>query len=231
MPKLEPGDICLSGLRAQALVSIAIKLGSVLRHEPKAARVAEGLATLPVLALIGAVLLGAPWRLAALLTLGAVILWIALGVLVAVVYGRRGRWFSHSFIVNRVDEHEKVWITEAQSRGVVTLRMHYAPGDYVVLKTSSRLSGDDVAQMQLFLDTVVAARWRYDYWTFAGLAVYCLTGAFLAPPHIGTALCSGVTSEATTRGWLIWPLTAYRMMPQDQYAHAQREGIEIVATG
>lgn len=224
---LAPGDICLSGLHAQAIVSRAIKLGSVLRHTPRAGGVAEGLMLLPVAALGWSLVFGAPWWLCALLTVGGLLVALALIVLVAAVIGRRGQWFSHSFIVNRVHSDGTVWITEAQSRGVVTKRMHYRPGDYVVLKTSRLLSGDDIAQMQAFLDAVVQARWRYDYATFAGLAVYCVTGAFLAPPGVGTAICSGVTSEATTRGWLIWPLTAYRMMPQDQYAHALREGIAI----
>src|SRR4051794_21000284 len=111
---LEPGDICLSGLHAQAIVSRAIKLGSVLRHNHTAGGIAEGLTVLPLAALAGAVALGAAWWLCALTALTATVVMLALVVLVAAAFGRGGRWFSHSFIVNRVDEHGTVWITEAQ---------------------------------------------------------------------------------------------------------------------
>jgi hypothetical protein len=163
------------------------------------------------------------------------VLAVALIVLYAAVLGFRSpvkTWFSHSFIVHHVDADGTVCITEAHASGVHTARLHYRPGDYVWLQTSTLLAGpDDEEEMRALLDSVTAARWRYDYGTFAGLAVYCITGAFLAPAGVGTAICSGLTSEALVRGRAIWPLTAYRMMPQQQHDFALEHGIRVFETG
>jgi hypothetical protein len=234
----QPGDIGLSGVKAQGVVSLAIKLGSVLRHEKGAGAQARaaffgGWAVVPVLGIGAAVVYGRPFA-ALLAVLCTMVLTIAGIVVIAAVYGFRSRnktWFSHSFIVHHVDPATGVWITESHAKGVETRKLHYKPGDYVWLKTSSLLAGpDDAAEMRAFLDSVTAARWKYDYGTFAGLAIYAITGAFLAPAGVGTAICSGLTSEALQRGRAIWPLTAYRMMPQDQYFWACRERVEIVET-
>lgn len=245
---LRPGDVGLSGIKAQALVSVAIKLGSVLRHERGAGMISRGLITaLPLGAAIGGAygatrpggiadapgdvaVIAAVAVLSALLGLVMALVTIVLIALLYASFSRDTPWFSHSWIVHHVDPDGTAWITEAESKGVVTRKLHYKPGDYVILRTSALLKGEDEAEMRAFLDAVTAARWKYDYGTFAGLAVYCVTGAFLAPAGVGTAICSGLTSEALTRGLAIWPLPAYRMMPQDQYDAAAAQGIEIVHT-
>jgi hypothetical protein len=234
----QPGDIGLSGVKAQGVVSLAIKLGSVLRHERGAAICSAAISGGGWTLIVGvsgfALLLGVHPLAVLLLAIAAFAASIALIVIAAAVFGFRARnktWFSHSFIFHHVDPATGVWITESHAQGVETRKLHYKPGDYVWLKTSSLLGRDDADEMRAFLDSVTAARWKYDYGTFAGLAIYAITGAMLAPAGVGTAICSGLTSEALTRGKAIWPLPAYRMMPQQQYEYAIANGIEIIETG
>jgi hypothetical protein len=232
----QPGDIGLSGVKAQGVVSLAIKLGSVLRHEKGAGQHAQaafvaGWVIVPMLGVIAAVAYGKP--LAALLAvLTMMVLTIGMIVIIAALFGFRARdkqWFSHSFIVHHVEPNGTV-ITESHAKGVETRPLHYPAGEYVWLKTHVLLTGDDEDEMRALLDSVTAARWKYDYGTFAGLAIYSITGAMLVPAGVGTAICSGLTSEALTRGKAIWPLPAYRMMPQDQYWWAVKNGIAVVET-
>jgi hypothetical protein len=232
----QPGDIGLSGVKAQGIVSVAIKLGSVLRHEDRHS-IARDLLAVPPLAMVVVAAVGG-WNplVAAAAVCVALVAAVALVVVWAALLGfwsRDKQWFSHSFIVHHVDPAAAagVWITESHAQGVETRKLHYLPGEFVWLKTSVLLGHDDADEMRAFLDAVTAARWKYDYGTFAGLAIYAITGAMLAPAGVGTAICSGLTSEALTRGKAIWPLPAYRMMPQDQYWWAVRNGIEIVTTG
>jgi hypothetical protein len=233
----QPGDIGLSGVKAQGVVSLAIKLGSVLRHEKGAGAQAQaafvgGWIIVPVLGIGAAIVYGNPVT-ALLAVLCTMVLTIAVIVIIAAVFGFRSRdkqWFSHSFIVHHLGVNDVPWISESVGTGARTVRMHYKPGEYVWLKTSSLLGRDDADEMRAFLDAVTAARWKYDYGTFAGLAIYAITGAMLAPAGVGTAICSGLTSEALTRGKAIWPLPAYRMMPQDQYWWAVKNDVAVVET-
>jgi hypothetical protein len=230
----QPGDIGLSGVKAQGVVSLAIKLGSVLRHEDYAGWSGLILVAPPVAAVVLAIALG--WSLlgAAAAVCAALVAAVALVVIWAALLGFRSRnktWFSHSFIVHHVDPVTGVWITESHAKGVETRKLHYTPGDFVWLTTSSLLGRDDADEMRAFLDSVTGARWKYDYGTFAGLAIFCICGAMLVPPRVGTAICSGLTSEALTRGRAIWPVPAYRMLPQSQYWWAVKNGVAVVETG
>ena len=151
------GDFLLTGLKAQGLVSWAIKTGSYLRG-----------------------------------------------------YEKRFRRFSHSALVIAEDGT----LAEARARGVVKSPLsHYDAADYVLVRT--HVDDHDAKQVLAFAQSVLDARTRYGFATFAGLGLYCLTGAQLCIQQAGTAICSGFVSDALTRAGFIWPRPPFAMMPAD----------------
>lgn len=154
---LRVGDFLLTGIKAQGIVSWAIKLGALLRG-----------------------------------------------------YDKPFRRFSHTALVIGADGT----LAEALAKGVATSPISkYAPADYVIVRT--HVDSHDAAQVLAFAEAVLAARTKYGFVTFAGLALYCLTGASLCIQKAGTAICSGFVSDALTRAGFIWPRPPYAMMPAD----------------
>lgn len=94
--------------------------------------------------------------------------------------------------------------------------------DYYLIDTG--VTDADWLQVKAFLDSCLAAKWRYGVAIFAGLGVYCLSSLIPFIPRIcfqqtGTAVCSGLVCEALTRAGFIWELPPFWMMPADLAAH------------
>lgn len=154
---MQPGDVLLTGRKAQGIVSLAIKLGQRLRG-----------------------------------------------------YTPAERQYSHAALVLDTDGT----IAEAQAKGVVyDHASKYAEGDYTVVSTG--VDEHDRAQVLAFAHAVVAARTRYGFVTFAGLALYCLTGGTVFVERSGTAICSGFVADALTRAGVIWPKPPFACLPAD----------------
>jgi hypothetical protein len=167
------GDFVLTGIKSQGIVSLAIKLGSLLRGFPK-----------------------------------------------------EYRQFSHSALVVSTDGT----IVEAVKSGVKRHNLSkYEADDYVLVR--SKVDDHDAPQVLAFADSVVEARTGYGFVTFAGLALYCLTGSKLCIQSAGTAICSGFVSDALTRAGFIWPRPPYAMMPADlaRYFH-DNAGVDFKST-
>jgi hypothetical protein len=155
------GDFLLTGVKAQGLVSWAIKTGSWLRR-----------------------------------------------------YERPYRRFSHTALV--IGDNGE--IAEAVAKGVLPANISkYHDDDYVLVHTD--VADHDRAQVLAFADSVVKFRTKYGFWTFAGLALYSLTGAQLCVQLAGTAICSGFVSDALTRAGFIWARPPFAMMPADLARH------------
>jgi hypothetical protein len=164
---LHVGDFLLTGVKAQGIVSWAIKTGSWLRRYPK------------------------PYRR-----------------------------FSHTALVIAEDGE----LAEAIARGVVRSPIaKYDQADYVVVRAG--VDEHDRGQVLAFAEAVLGvrgfpkAKTRYGFWTFAGLALYCVTGAQLCVQLAGTAICSGFVSDALTRAGFIWARPPFSMMPADLAQH------------
>ncbi len=154
---LRVGDFLLTGVKAQGIVSWAIKTGALLRGYPE------------------------PFRR-----------------------------FSHTALVIDPDGT----LAEALATGVRRSPISkYEPDDYVIVRT--QVDDHDARQVLAFAEAVLEARTRYGFVTFAGLALYCLTGAQLCIQQAGTAICSGFVSDALTRSRFIWPRPPFAMMPAD----------------
>jgi hypothetical protein len=162
------GDFMLTGVKAQGIVSWAIKTGSWLRR-----------------------------------------------------YEKPYRRFSHTALVIGDDGE----IAEAIATGVVRSPLtKYEQDDYVLVRT--QVDAHDRSQLLEFAEAVLGARepgnkatTRYGFWTFAGLALYCVTGAQLCVQLAGTAICSGFVSDALTRAGFIWARPPFSMMPADLARH------------
>jgi hypothetical protein len=222
---MNPGDIILTGIHAQAIISRAIKLGSVLRFQPAVARVA-GLAWAGLL--IGSIvvaivlewsLLGAAAAFVVALLVGILAVW----VIATVGCQKDAFWarYSHAALVTRVDSDGTVWVTEALSRGVVEREMEYPVDDYTHIPVT--MTDEDRKQVLAFAQNVVEAKTRYGFVLFATLAVYCVTVSLPGPTLIlaqsGTAICSGFVCDALTRTDIIWDREPYWQMPADIAAH------------
>ena len=125
--------------------------------------------------------------------------------------------WSHCAIV--VDA-ERGLIAEAVSSGVKINGMQkYRDGDFAVLHTGQHIDQRDMQQIMSFVNAVVDAKHKYGFWTFAGLAIYCLTGSKLCVQEAGTAICSGLICDAYTRSGVIWERPPYAMTPADIAKH------------
>jgi hypothetical protein len=155
------GDFLLTGVKAQGLVSWAIKTGSWLRR-----------------------------------------------------YEKPYRRFSHTALIIGDDGE----IAEAVAHGVLRANVSkYHEDDYVLVRTG--VDDHDRMQILAFADSVLRYRTRYGFWTFAGLALYCVTGAQVCVQKAGTAICSGFVSDALTRAGFIWARPPFAMMPADLARH------------
>lgn len=126
--------------------------------------------------------------------------------------------WSHCAIV--VDA-EKGLVCEAVSSGVKinAIADRFPDGDFAVLSVGERLHPHDRGQIMDFLGAVLESKAKYGFWTFAGLALYCLTGSKLCIQKAGTSICSGLVCDAYTRAGVIWERPPYAMTPADIAKH------------
>jgi len=218
------GDIVLTGIRAQALVSRAIKLGSVLRHQ----KVVAWCATVAQLAVIAAsvvlALTAVDGTLAdiAVLVGGFVASHVAVWLVAAVGMRRDAFWarFSHAGVVVRHPQSGKLMIAEALAHGVC-----YSPIDKYDPENCRWIADvvddeHDLEQFRRFAGDVIDAKTRYGFVVFLSLFVYCVTASLTFLPTIvimqsGTAICSGFVCDALRPAGYIWRREAFFMMPAD----------------
>ncbi|MGZ4304628.1 MAG: hypothetical protein ACXVSL_07140, partial [Solirubrobacteraceae bacterium] len=125
-------------------------------------------------------------------------------------YERPYQRFSHAALVISTDGT----LAEALANGVRRNPISkYDQADYRIVHT--HVDGQDQAEILEFANSVLKSHEAYGYSTFAGLAVYCLTGAQLCVQDAGTAICSGFVCDALTRAGFIWERPPFAMMPAD----------------
>jgi hypothetical protein len=96
-------------------------------------------------------------------------LWPALAGRTKAVHAIEHVRYSHSALVADVDSNGVAVIQEAVAKGVVRREMHYELGNYVIVKTSRKLRGEDLVQVQKFAQAVLNAKTKYGIVVFAGL--------------------------------------------------------------
>jgi MFS family permease len=224
-PVMNPGDIILTGIHAQAVLSRAIKLGSVLRFQPVVARVATATllgflaASVAAAIVLDWSLLGAAAAFVVAFLAGVVAVWViaTIGLRKDAFWAR----YSHAALVTQVDPDGTVWVTEALARGIKKRRMKYPVDDYRHIPVP--MTDEDREQVLEFARAVVDAKTRYGVVLFASLAVYCITVSIPGPTLVlaesGTAICSGFVSDALTRTGIIWHREPYWQMPADIAAY------------
>jgi len=218
-PTPQPGDILLTGINGQAFVSLAIKLGSVLRFQKTASRVA-GLGQLMtmVITIAAIVKLDWPWYSSIGVALLGFIVSCAVVWLVATILKDKTKpWgrYSHAALV--IDYGGEPKIAEALAHGVSISNMDKYPVDNYTLIENS-FTYEDMQEIQDFAAAVLEAKTSYGFVTFFGLFVYCITASIPILPTImiqqsGTAICSGFVCDALTRAGIIWEHEPYWMMP------------------
>lgn len=129
-------------------------------------------------------------------------------------YDKPFRRFSHTaLIIDGVGN-----VCEAVDKGVRFANIsRFKDNDYVIVHTN--VDEHDQKQILDYCNAVVAAKYTYGFVTFAGLGLYCLTGGQLCVQKAGTAICSGLVSEALTRAGYVWERPPYAMMPADLAKH------------
>lgn len=129
-------------------------------------------------------------------------------------YAKSYRRFSHTVLILSDDG----MAVEAASGGVRETHIsHFREDDYVIVHTN--VDEHDQLQIAKFAWAVLEAKYRYGFVTFAGLALYCLTGGQLCVQKTGTAICSGLVCDALTRAGYVWDRPPYAMMPADLAKH------------
>jgi hypothetical protein len=123
---------------------------------------------------------------------------------------RKYAWWNHVALV--LDD--KGCLVEALSGGVEEHSItKYLGTDYYLIEFD--LSTEDEQEVVAFAQSVLAAREGYDWWTIASLVVSQLTGCRIVFGKIGTAICSGLVSEALVRAGAIFPRPPDYMTPAD----------------
>lgn len=229
---VRPGDVILTGAKAQGFVSHAIKYGSTLRFQPNIAQAARA-ARLLLLAVALGLSLALQWR--GLGVVGAVVAALLLGIVASWFIAELGYrqkkdayWnrFSHSALITGIARDGTVMVTEAVKRGVLEQPFHYSDEDYVVIDTGL----DDLSRLRAveFATDVVTAREKYGFVAIFGLFLYCVTGTKLCMQWAGTSICSGFICNALGglgpdgyRGKLryTWDRPPFSMMPSNLAAH------------
>ncbi len=104
---------------------------------------------------------------------------------------------------------------EALARGVVRAPLTaYRPIEYWIVRAG--LTGDDAAQAVAFARSCVGE--QYGWLTDLGIALRFLTpGRGLWFGVEGTQICSGLCAEALVRGWVIYPVDAASISPQELF--------------
>lgn len=127
-----------------------------------------------------------------------------------------------------VYDANKMLVCESSKDGVVISSLPERFGDDWLL-VPTEVSEGDWLQVKAFLDSCVAAKWRYGKVTFISLGLYCLAAQIPFLPTInfetpGTAVCSGLVCQALTRAGYIWELPPDYMMPADIAKHFDVRG-------
>jgi hypothetical protein len=129
-------------------------------------------------------------------------------------YPKAARAFSHTALIIDTDGT----IAEAASKGVRRAHVSKYHADDI-RHVHTHVDEHDQAQVLAFAEAVMAARTGYGFVTFAGLALYCLTGGSLCVQKAGTAICSGFVADALTRAGEIFERPPYACMPADLAVH------------
>lgn len=242
-PQMQPWDIGVSGIHSMGLVSRAIKLGGMLRYQPKTRRWAQVAGAIPlalwILVALAVVVHGgwwialAPWFVVVGLLHGLAGVWV-----ITAVVGDHNHWSgqgSHSFTCLRVDPDGTRWIGESVAGGARIVKMHYPPGTYRIVRTSTLCDAHDGEQVNRFWERLVEEKAQYGRFTFAALFIYSIVGGRIGWEKAGTWICSGACCDAGTRHGAmpsgVWKLTPYRMTPTDIIAQALDEGVPVESTG
>ena len=83
-------------------------------------------------------------------------------------------------------------------------------------------SADDRDQISAFLESVLAARWKYGYLQFAAVTLAMLTGWKLTFGVAGTSICSALAASALTRAGFIFDTEPAYVTPK---ALAEKLGV------
>jgi hypothetical protein len=147
---------------------------------------------------------------------------IKLGALVA-GYPADARRFSHAFLI----VSERGDIAEAVKRGVRPAHISkYDPNDIEIVRMN--VDAHDQAQIQAFAKSVMDAKWRYGFLTFAACGFNCLFAPLKWMPFSfsvsHTAICSGFVADALTRAGVIWSKPVEVMMPADLWVERGSRG-------
>jgi hypothetical protein len=135
--------------------------------------------------------------------------------------GRRApfAYWNHVALVLNADGD----LAEALGRGVVRTNIEkYRDTTYELVRIDC--SDEDREQIAAFAQAVLAARWRYGWWTIVALALTLLTGSRFVFGRVGTAICSGFAAEALVRAGLIFARPPAFMLPADLAEHFGAQG-------
>lgn len=125
-------------------------------------------------------------------------------------YQPQFRHYTHAALVIKEDGT----LAEALVKGVERRPIsRYVDADYAIVRVGA--DRHDEVQVLDFANAVLKDNERYGWATFAGLGMYCLTGAQVCLQRAGTAVCSGFVSDALTRAGFVWPRPPFAMMPAD----------------
>ena len=227
MLNLQEGDTFVSGAKAQALVSRAIKLGQTLRFQPATAKIAS-LVQLVVLALgIWAIATQNPvWWQGILAAIGTFVISVAAVWIVATVgRDRKAYWanMSHAGVVVVHPASGELCLCEALAHGVAFSPIDKYESDNIVFIPSSKgMNTSDLGRFRDFVYSVVEAKTRYGFVMFASLFIYCVTAGIAFMPTLvlyksGTSICSGFACDALT-GPYRWTHEAIFQMPANMWA-------------
>ena len=135
-------------------------------------------------------------------------------------FGQRLRYPAEAAFYNHVAVayDSRGTIVEALGGGVEKRHISaYEGTPYYVVKIGA--GSGDRRQVVNFLDAVLEARWRYGYLTILSVALTLLTGYSLVFARSGTAICSGLASEALTRCGEVFEKPPAFMVPADLARH------------
>jgi hypothetical protein len=156
---------------------------------------------------------------------------IAVGELLR--YGRASPYtqWTHAAIVYeaRYQDPTDISIVEARAAtGVHTAPLSKYANHYAIVHTD--VDDGDWHEVRKFLDSVLAAREKYDLVAYAGLTLYALTGTSICIQRAGTATCSGLVADALTRAGFVWTRPPYAMTPANLAADFDRLGRPVTST-
>ncbi len=148
-------------------------------------------------------------------------------------YGRNSPYtqWTHIAIVYETCGQDPADILIVEARG--STRVHKTSlskyvKHYAIVHTN--VAESDWWEVKGFLDSVLAAREKYDYLAFVGLALYAVFGSRVCIQRAGTATCSGLVADALTRAQFIWSRPPYSMTPANVAVDLERAGCAMTST-